>query len=116
MNMKNVKTLFSEGFRTSILVVVFGLVLGIASIPLSKVSAQTTPPDIDLAASPVTVNSGSSSNLYWGSFNAVSCNAGGGWSGSKSLSGSQSTGPLYQNTTFSLTCTNSAGQSATVSV
>src|SRR5262249_23125734 len=51
--------------------------------------------------------------------NATSCSALGGWSGAKATSGSQSTGNLTANTTFTLTCTGSGGsanQSATVTV
>jgi Domain of unknown function DUF11 len=113
--MKSAKTTFLKGLRVLTMVGLFALVLGFSLVPLAKVNADT-PPNVDLAASPVTVNYGSSSNLYWDSSGAVSCNAGGGWSGSKGLSGSQSTGPLQQNTTFTLTCTNSAGLASTVSV
>jgi hypothetical protein len=76
-------------------------------------------PTLTLTANPSSVVSGSSSTLTWSSTNASSCNASGGWSGAKPLSGSQSTGNLTTNTMFMLTCTGTAGsasQSATVSI
>ena len=57
--------------------------------------------------------------LTWSATNATSCTASGAWSGAKATSGSQSTGALKANATYSLTCTGSGGsatQSATVSV
>ncbi len=73
-----------------------------------------------MSASPSTVASGGSSTLTWVSNNATACTASGGWSGSKAISGSQSSGALTASTTYTLTCTGSrcgsATQSATVSV
>ena len=66
-------------------------------------------PTVSLAANPTTVNSGNASTLSWSSSDATSCNAGGAWAGSKPLSGSESTGPLTQTSTFTLTCTGPGG-------
>ncbi len=57
------------------------------------------------------VDSGESAVLYWSTINnPTSCVASGGWSGNKNTSGgNQSTGALYGNTTFTLTCTNAYG-------
>ncbi len=66
-------------------------------------------PTVTLTANPTTVNSGGSSVLTWTSSNATSCTAGGAWSGAKGLSGSQSVGPLTQDSTFTLTCTGPGG-------
>ena len=66
-------------------------------------------PTVTLTANPTTVNSGGSSVLTWTSSNATSCTAGGAWSGAKALSGSQSVGPLTQDSTFTLTCTGIGG-------
>src|SRR5208282_6206817 len=77
------------------------------------------PPVVTLSASPSTVNSGSASTITWSSTNATSCSASGAWSGSKSLSGSLSTGSLSANATYTLTCSGVGGiaaQSAMVSV
>lgn len=76
-------------------------------------------PTIALSATPSSISAGGASTLAWGSTNATSCNASGGWSGAKSISGSQSTGTLSTNTIFSLTCTGAGGsttQSAMVTV
>ena len=84
-----------------------------------SVTSPAPPPTISFSASPSTVVSGSSSTLSWSATNATSCTASGGWSGSEAISGSQSTGALKANTTYTLTCTGaggSAAQSATVTV
>jgi hypothetical protein len=60
--------------------------------------------------------------VYWSSTNATTCGASGGsvgWAGgNKPLSGSFYTGPLYETTTFYISCGNSSGQwhNATVTV
>jgi trimeric autotransporter adhesin len=74
---------------------------------------------VSFSASPSTIASGRSATLNWSSTQATSCSAGGGWSGAKPLSGSQSTGVLTGNTTYTLTCTGAVGsatQFVTVSV
>ena len=86
-----------------------------------SIPKETTPqlPTVTLTASPTSVSSGGVSTLTWSSTNATSCTASGGWSGTKAINGSQSTGALSQNTTFTLTCTGAGGsatQSATVTV
>jgi trimeric autotransporter adhesin len=74
---------------------------------------------VSLSASPSTVASGGTSKLTWSSINATACTASGGWSGTKGISGSQSSAALTASTSFGLTCTGnggSASQSVTVSV
>jgi hypothetical protein len=76
-------------------------------------------PTVKISTSPSSVASGSSSTLTWSSTNATACTAAGSWSGAKAMSGSQSTGALKANGTYSLTCTGSGGsatQSTAVSV
>lgn len=77
-------------------------------------------PTLTLTASPTTVTSGSSSTLTWTVSNATSCTASGGWTGNKTATGgTESTGPLSSNKTYTLNCSNSNGSasaSATVSV
>jgi hypothetical protein len=69
---------------------------------------------------PCSVNSGGSAGLIWDSQNANQCSASSvptGWSGSKGLTGSESTGPLYNSTTFTITCQDtSTGQGDSDSV
>lgn len=80
----------------------------------------TTPaPVVTLSANPTSVVSGSSSTLTWSSTNATSCTASGGWTGTKATSGSQTTGTLTANTSFTLTCNGVGGvgtRSLTVNV
>jgi hypothetical protein len=78
------------------------------------------PPTVSLAASPSTVSSGGAALLTWSSTNATACNASGGWSGPLASSGSQNTGALTADNTYSLTCSGAGGTSpaatATVTV
>ena len=66
---------------------------------------------VDINANPSTINWNQSSTLSWSSSSANSCSASGDWSGSKALSGSESTGNLTQVKTYSytLTCAGSGG-------
>ena len=73
---------------------------------------------VDLNANPTIIDRGQTSILSWTSQNATYCVASGGWSGSKSTSGSESVNP-YNTTTYSITCyneNNSATDTATVTV
>lgn len=47
---------------------------------------------------------GNDVNLIWATQNAASCNASGGWSGAKSVSGMELIQGVLTNTTFTLTC------------
>ena len=79
----------------------------------------TQNPTVDLTADSYNIQEGGSTTLRWSSNNATSCNASGGtngWSGSKSLSGSFPTGSLNYSTTYTITCTNSSGNTAFDSV
>ena len=79
----------------------------------------TPAPTISLSATPSSIGSGAASTLQWSTTNATACAASGGWSGSKPVSGSASTGVLLASATFSLTCTGaggSASRSVTVTV
>lgn len=63
---------------------------------------------VDLIASPSSINSGQSSQLTWNSSNADSCYATGGWSGNKSVDGSQYVYPVT-TTTYTINCTANGG-------
>ena len=71
--------------------------------------------DVDIKANgsngPVTIPNNSSANLSWTSENADYCYAYGDWSNSKSTHGSQTTGNLTSNKTYTITCYNN-GKSA----
>lgn len=76
-------------------------------------------PDLTLAfsADPADVAHQGQSTLIWTASNADTCTAGGAWSGSKPLSGSESTGPLMEDASYSLECIGSDGSiSRTVTV
>lgn len=75
--------------------------------------AIVPPPVVTLSAAPVAVAYGSRSQLTWSSTNATSCQASGGWSGSRGISGNELTPPIEQGTVFTLTCTGPAGTGAT---
>lgn len=72
-------------------------------------------PTVTLTANPTTIVSGNASTLTWSSTNATACTAGNGWTGSKTTSGSQSTGALTANRTYTLVCTGPGGTSNTAS-
>ncbi len=82
-------------------------ILTVNSVPVQKT--------VSLTASPTTVNEGDGSTLSWNTTGVSSCYASGGWSGSKSISGSESTGSLYSTQTFTLTC-EGVSDSTTVTV
>jgi hypothetical protein len=106
--------------KQKFLVIAFAvLVLVIPVIILACVA----PPTVDIKANssdgPITIAYNTSATLSWTSSNATSCYASGGWSGSKSISGSESTGNLTSSKTYTITCTGSGGSvsdSVTVNV
>ena len=61
------------------------------------------------ATGSVVIPYNTSATLTWSSSNADSCVASGGWSGTKSLSGSQSTGNLTSSKTYTITCEGPRG-------
>jgi hypothetical protein len=66
-------------------------------------------PTINLTASESTVPAGGAVTLSWTAAHADRCEANGGWSGGKSLAGSEVVAGLTEQTTFSLTCAGSGG-------
>jgi hypothetical protein len=76
-------------------------------------------PTVSLAATPANAEYGADVVLNWSSTNASSCTASDGWSGSRSVSGQETSAHLAGSLTFTLTCTGQGGsahQSATVTV
>lgn len=59
---------------------------------------------INLTASPEYVQAGGTSTLRWNATGASDCTASGGWSGTRSASGSFTVGPLNASTTYQLSC------------
>ncbi|NNF16945.1 MAG: hypothetical protein HKN70_09370 [Gammaproteobacteria bacterium] len=77
------------------------------------------PPTLSFSASPVAVDFEGFTTLTWSTTSASLCVAGGDWTGSRAVSGSESVGPLTSNKTFFLSCTGPGGsvnQTATVLV
>lgn len=60
----------------------------------------------------VNLSPGGSAVMTWSSTNAVSCTASGDWSGSKALSGTESTGSITSSKTYGIRCVDNAGNSA----
>lgn len=76
-------------------------------------------PAVSLSASAASVSSGGNATLTWSSTNATGCTASGGWTGAKATSGSETVGPISQNTTYTLACSGAGGsdqKSVTVDV
>jgi hypothetical protein len=75
-------------------------------------------PTVSLNASQTAIDAGGSATLTWSSTNATACAASGGWSGALGASGTQNTGALSVNTSYSLTCSGPGGasQPATVTI
>lgn len=65
-------------------------------------------PTVNFSASPSTISPGGSATLTWSSTGATSCTAGGGWSGSKAISGTQSVSPT-STTVYTIDCTGTGG-------
>ncbi len=59
-----------------------------------------------------TVKAGSSITLTWNVTNANDCTASGGWSGNKGVTGTETVGPINNDTIFTLTCKGSTGTSS----
>lgn len=79
-------------------------------------NVQQSPPTVDLKINgsdgTISVAYNSSATLSWTSTNANSCYATGNWSGTKSVSGSESTGNLTSSTTYTVTCTGPGGSAS----
>ncbi len=81
----------------------------VVAAPTSQPTPAPSPaPTVALTASPTTITAGGSSVLTWTSKNATSCDASGGWTGSKGDSGSFTVAPT-STTTYVLTCVGSNG-------
>lgn len=82
------------------------------------VNNTNSAPTLIFVATSISIDQSESSDLIWTATNATSCNASGGWSGPKAVSGSLTISP-QTTTTYNLTCSNSNGSvsdSTTVTV
>lgn len=96
--------------------------LGLAACGGGGGGANTPPapaPTVSLSAEPTTITAGSTVQLVWNSSNATSCTASGAWTGTRSTSGTLSSGAISDTTSFTLTCSGAGGTAqaaATVTV
>ena len=93
------------------------VVLGF-NVNKTQVSPPPPPPtfpSVNLTADRTQITQGERATLSWSSSNASTCSASGGWLGTKNTFGSQIVFPSF-STTYTLTCSNSSGQSASDSV
>ncbi|MEO1574663.1 MAG: hypothetical protein AAFU65_06845, partial [Pseudomonadota bacterium] len=82
----------------------------VVTVGFNVSNASTFPePVVDFSASNVSIGFNGFTTLQWSSNDATSCEASGGWSGSKALNGSESVGPLTADTTYFLTCNGPGG-------
>ena len=91
-----------------------------ASVTITVVPPSPPPvPSLIFSAAPDVVASNGSAVLQWSATNADECVASGGWTGPRSVAGSETVGPLTSESTFRLDCTGQGGsatQSVTVTV
>ncbi|MFH0792014.1 MAG: hypothetical protein V1905_02260 [bacterium] len=80
------------------------------------VNTNSALPTVDLKANgydgSITVPYNTSVILSWISTNSTICTASNGWSGTKSLNGSEGTGNLLSNVTYTITCTGQGGSAS----
>jgi hypothetical protein len=89
----------------------YGFVQAQTAIALLPPGAPT------LTASASSVTAGTAVTLTWQSYNTSSCTAGGSWSGSLAVSGTQTVTPTSAGSySYTLACTNSVGTSTASSV
>jgi len=89
-------------------------VTSITVVP-APTSQPAAAPTVTLAANPSKIVSGAATQLTWSSKNATSCTAGGGWAGTKAISGTASLAPK-STTTATLTCTSATGSAYATAV
>jgi hypothetical protein len=73
------------------------------------VTVAPPPPAVTLTANPSSVIVGNTTQLTWSSSNATICAASGGWTGSRQLSGTETSSALNATTNFTLSCTGNGG-------
>ncbi len=94
--------------------------LAVDNYSLDDGSVTPNTPTLTFSAAQTSISYNTSTTLSWSSTNADSCTASGDWSGTKTTSGSENTGNLTANKTYTLVCTGPGGttpaQSVTVTV
>jgi hypothetical protein len=81
-----------------------------STTPSASTTTSTPPaPTLQLSANPSSVAAGGSAQLSWKSSGADSCEASGGWSGSKALSGTEAITGASAATSYMLACNGAGG-------
>ena len=80
-----------------------------ASVTVTVNAPPPPAPTVSVSAADSIIDSGDSTTLNWSSTNVTGCQASDGWSGARSVSGSETTATLTANTTFTLGCTGEGG-------
>ncbi len=85
---------------------------------ISQTVTPSAPPTVSISADKTAVVSGSTATLTWNPSNVTSCTASGTWSGSLATvpNSTQTVTPPLGTNTYTITCANAAGTTATDSV
>jgi hypothetical protein len=70
---------------------------------------QPSIPTLSFSAAPTTVELDGSTTLTWDASDASLCDASGAWDGSRSVSGSETVGPISSDAVFRLSCSGEGG-------
>ena len=81
------------------------------SVTVTVEDVPSPVPVVNLSVSPSSIEEGQSAILSWTSTYADSCTATGGWSGTRSISGTFTVSPAVTST-YSLTCTGAGGSTS----
>ncbi len=76
---------------------------------VAQSQASSVPASVNLSVSPTVIDPGESVTLTWSSTNATECQASGGWTGTKQLSGTVTVTNIIQDTSFRLSCSGEGG-------
>lgn len=87
----------------------FALLSTVVFVSTMAAAATTLVPTVTIKATPITITYGATATITWSSTNATSCAASGGWSGTKTTSGSFVTPALKQAATYTISCTGRGG-------
>jgi hypothetical protein len=82
---------------------------GSASQTVVVTVTASPPPVVQFSATPPSVAAGGASLLTWSSTSSTACTASGAWNGARNINGTQSTGALTADTTYTLTCNGPGG-------
>jgi hypothetical protein len=82
------------------------------NVGLKTIASASPKPTVTMSVTPTDGVSNVTPTISWGSANATSCVASGGWTGAKGLTGSAAQTKITTTTTYTLTCTGPGGVTA----